>query len=114
LFTDNKYPVLRGTLLLSKDDKNAFLFTTGFVPSLTTYPGFSIPRPLAIKAFKQTSPIKKICDEVLSFTKLDWNNTFVYCRYPVTISVSRKVGDVMSQSIAQKIDRLDPHYFYYM
>ena len=114
LFTDNKYPILRGTLLLTKNPQYNFLFTTGFVPSLNTYPGFSIPRPLLIRSFTNSTDIRKIAEEILSFTKLDWNNTFVYSRYPVTISVSKKVGSVMSESIAQKMSNLDTHYFYYM
>ncbi|CAG0966959.1 hypothetical protein METP3_01206 [Methanosarcinales archaeon] len=113
-FTIGKYPILRGTLISSNDYKNNFLFTTGFVPSLETYPGLSIPRPLLIRPFQLKSDITKICKEILSFTKLDWNNTFVYSKYPVTLSVSEKVGNVMAESSAQNVEELDSHYFYYM
>ncbi len=114
LFTQSKYPILRGSLFYLDDDSVSYLFTTGFVPSLHTYPGFSIPRPLQIKPFLRTSPMKKICQEILAFTKLDWNNTFVYSKLPVTISVSRKVGNVMSETEAQKSEYLDSHYYFYM
>lgn len=114
LFTRSQYPVLRGSRLYLSDDSTSYLFTTGFVPSLQTYPGFSIPRPLQIKAFIRSSDMKKICQEILAFTKLDWNNTFVYSKLPVTISVSRKVGSVMSETEAQKLSELDSHYYFYM
>lgn len=114
LFTQSQYPILRGTLLSLEDESCAYLFTTGFVPSLHTYPGFSIPRPLEIRPFLKSSQISKICKEILSFTKLDWNNTFVYSKMPVTISVSRKVGSVMSEKEAQQFKELDPHYYFYM
>lgn len=111
-FTSNKYPILRGTLIKGK--KNNFLYTTGFVPTLGTYPGITTPRPLSIEPYHLDSDIKKVCEEILSFTKLDWNNTFVYSKLPVTISVSRKVGSIMAETVAQNIEELDPHYFYYM
>lgn len=114
LFTQTNYPVLRGTLLSLKDESIGFLFTTGFVPSLQTYPGFSIPKALQIKPFVLDSSLIKVAKEILSFTKLDWNNTFVYSKMPVTISVSRKVGSVMSETEAQKIQDLDSHYYFYM
>lgn len=113
-FTSRNYPVLRGTLILSKDRIDNYLFTTGFVSTIQTYPGFSIPSPLLIRLFHRDSEIRKIAEEILSFTKLDWNNTFVYSKLPVTLSVSRKVGNIMAESIAQEMDDLDSHYFYYM
>ena len=114
LFTQSNYPVLRGTLLSVENESTGFLFTTGFVPSLGTYPGFSIPSALKVVPFNLDSSFLEICKEIISLTKLDWNNTFVYSKMPVTISVSRKVGSVMSETEAQKMDYLDPHYYFYM
>jgi len=114
LFTQTSYPVLRGTLVLTKNESIGFLFTTGFVPSLKTYPGFSIPSALQIKPFVLDTSLLKVCREILSFTKLDWNNTFVYSKMPVTLSVSRKVGHVMSETEAKRICNLDTHYYFYM
>jgi hypothetical protein len=114
LFTESAYPVLRGTLLTTPDVMHTYLFSTGFVPSLKTYPGYSVPKPLWIKPYHIDSDIRLIAKEILAFTKLDWNNTFVYSRLPVTISVSRKVGSVMSETEAQKLKELDSHYYFYM
>ncbi|QLC49401.1 hypothetical protein HWN40_03550 [Methanolobus zinderi] len=114
LFTQTSYPVLRGTFLSLKDESIGFLFTTGFVPSLGTYPGFSIPSALKIKPFNLDTSLLQVCQEIISLTKLDWNNTFVYSKMPVTISVSRKVGKVMGETEAQNMEYLDPHYYFYM
>nr|MBA4405292.1 hypothetical protein [Nanoarchaeum sp.] len=114
LYTGSEYPVLRGTLLTTSDPIHTYLFSTGFVPSLKTYPGYSVPKPLQIKPFNLDSDIRLIAKEILAFTKLDWNNTFVYSRLPVTISISRKVGAVMAETEAQKLDELDSHYYFYM
>lgn len=114
LYTSTEYPILRGTLLTTPDIMNTYLFSTGFVPSLKTYPGYSVPKPLWIKPYQIDSDIRLISKEILSFTKLDWNNTFVYSRLPVTISVSRKVGSVMAETEAQNLKELDSHYYFYM
>ena len=113
-FRDGTYPILRGTLIETKNNSENFLYTSGFVPNLETYPGYSIPTPLNIKPFKMDSDIITVSKEIISFTKLDWNSTSVYKKYPVTIQVARRVGDVMSESLAQKMEDLDPHYYYYM
>lgn len=110
----DRYPVLRGTAISTDDMSENYLYTTGFVPCLNTYPGLNVPRPLLIRVKIQDSPIKKICQEILAFTKLDWNNTFIYRKDPVTLSVSRKVGKVLAESVAKDFDYLDPHYYYYM
>ena len=113
-YRPNEFSVLRGTLISNQDFSRNMLYTTGFVPSLDTYPGLGIPKPLLIKPEVLDSNITDVCREILSFTKLDWNNTFMYRRHPVTLSVSKKVGNVLSDSIAKDQKRLDSHYYFYM
>ncbi len=108
------YGVIRGTLISTQDMNEHYLYTTGFVPCINTYPGLGVPSPILIRCKIQDSDIKKICQEILAFTKLDWNNTFIYRKDPVTLSVSRKVGKVLAETMAKKIEHLDPHYYYYM
>jgi hypothetical protein len=112
-YRTESHPVLRGTLISAPNMEEHYLYTTGFVPCLDTYPGFAIPRPLRIRTKIADSPIQKICEEILSFTKLDWNNTFIYRKLPITIAVSRKVGRVLAESEAKNIE-IDPHYYFYM
>jgi len=113
-YREGAYAVLRGTLISSPNYKEHYLYTTGFVPCINTFPGMGVPKPLLIRCFNQDSDIKKICEEILAFTKLDWNNTFIYRKEPVTISISRKVGWVLSETSAKQMSILDPHYYYYM
>lgn len=113
-YRPNEFSVLRGTLISNQDFSRNMLYTTGFVPSLDTYPGLGIPKPLLIKPEVLDSNITDVCREILSFTKLDWNNTFMYRRHPVTLSVSKKVGNVLSDSIAKDQTHLDSHYYFYM
>jgi len=112
--TNSIFPVIRGTVISHPHLDDYFLYTTGFVPCVNTYPGRGVPYPINVRCNLQSSDIKQICKEILSFTKLDWNNTFIYRRDPVTLSVSRKVGDVLSESIARDCPYLDTHYYHYM
>jgi hypothetical protein len=36
----------------------------------------------------------------MGLTKLDWNSSTFYTRMPVTIGVSRKIGEVMAEMVA--------------
>lgn len=112
--TNSTFPVIRGTLISHPQLNDNFFYTTGFVPCINTYPGLGVPYPVNIRCEVQSSDIKQICQEILSFTKLDWNNTFIYRKDPVTLSVSRKVGNVLSESIARDCKYLDTHYYHYM
>ena len=113
-YRPGKYAILRGTLISTSNFKLNYLYTTGFVPCIDTFPGLGVPKPMMVRCFVQDSDIKKICEEILAFTKLDWNNTFIYRKEPVTLSVSRKVGRVLSETMARQMQDLDPHYYYYM
>lgn len=111
-----KYPCFRGTFIY-EETKNAkpevLLFTTGFVPALQTYKGASVPAPLLLTAYRLDSTPEIIARDVLALTKLDWNSCDFNTRLPVTISVSRKVGAIMSESSADNVT-FAQNYRYYM
>ena len=106
------HPPLRGCLIHTPEKNIYYLYTIGFVPCLNTYPGLGMPKPIQIDIKIADSPIKKIAQEILAFTKLDWNNTFLYRKFPVTLEVSRKVGRVLAESEAKNIKILPQYYFY--
>jgi hypothetical protein len=60
------------------------------------------------------SPPEQIGKDIMALTKLDWNNADFNTRVPVTISVARKVGDILSESSLQDIDDFPTSYRYYM
>jgi hypothetical protein len=59
LFRDGDYPVLRGTALIL-DEKNAYLWTNGYVPQLNTYIGPETPNPLFITLLRSKYAMPKM------------------------------------------------------
>lgn len=109
------YPVLRGTLITPPAQEEHYLYTKGFVPSLATYPGPNIPEPLIVKPDNEISDTsyQEICEEILAFTKLDWNTSDFSKKKPVTIRVSRAVSNILAEASAREMD-IDSHYYFYM
>lgn len=106
------YPPIRGTFMYS--GSRFLLYTTGYVPLLGTYMGSTIPSPLYLQAFRMDSEPEEIGKDILALTKLDWNNADFNTNLPVTISVSRKVGEILSETTAQELDNFPTNYRYYM
>ena len=115
-FTTGDYPVLRGTLVTPPDRSEYYLYTNGYIPTLGTYPGHRVPTPIVVKPDRKlcSTPIQDICQEILSFTKLDWNSSHFCKKIPVTLEISRSVGRILAETKAQGIKEIDPHYYYYM
>jgi hypothetical protein len=108
------YPVVRGTLITQKEKTNqAFLFTSGFVPALGTYPGSSVPKPLLLNCNRIDTSIELIGTDILGLSKLDWNSATFYTTLPVTLSVSEKVGNILAEMVLSNIPP-PPSYRYYM
>lgn len=106
-----RYPPIRGTLLYQ--NSKSILYTTGYVPSLRTYMGSSVPAPLEIDTYRQDSTPEQIAKDIMALTKLDWNNTDFNKRLPVTIGVSKKVGAILSETKARNVEP-PQNYKYYM
>lgn len=113
LYRQSQYPVMRGTMILSNNHKKAILYTFGYIPTLRTYPGMRTPIPIEVRQFTGNSEMNIICNEILTLTRLDWNNIKFCQRLPVTIAFSKKVGDILSERRARDID-IKEHYRYYM
>jgi len=54
LFRKSDNPVLRGTAYI-ENEREAFLWTRGWVPRLRTYPGMEVPNPLSIEICQGTA-----------------------------------------------------------
>ena len=104
------YPVVRGTGIINTTE--ALLFTSGYVPALATYPGPSVPRPLHLICQRLDSSIETVCADIMGLTKLDWNSSTFYTRMPVTIGVSRKVGEVMAEMVASQGEPPNSYKFF--
>ena len=106
------YPILRGTSF--GWETKWVLFTTGFIPSLGTYPGSTIPMPLMVETYRLDSTPYQVCKDIMALTKLDWNTADFCRRVPVTLSVSKKVGSILSEMRGNDVIEPPSGYRYYM
>jgi hypothetical protein len=113
LFRDGDYPVLRGTALIL-DDRNASLWTTGFVPQLDTYIGPETPNPLFITVLRsklERPPIKRVLDDIMGLTKINYNSCTFNDGLPVTVRFANMVGEVLTMGSAKGAEK-QPFKFY--
>lgn len=89
------YPPKRGTLCIV-NESDAYLFTTGFMPDLKTYPGPHIPVPIKINT-NSNFDIKRTASDILALSRMNWNTASITGGTPVTLFFSRKVGGIMSE-----------------
>jgi hypothetical protein len=94
LFRHGQHPPLRGTML-SLDDQRHLLYTHGSVPFYGTYPGLYIPVPLAFRTIDCESSPDQLAEELLALTKMNWNQTQLNTRKPITLETSKRVGDIL-------------------
>ncbi|KAF0180768.1 MAG: hypothetical protein FD160_1730 [Caulobacteraceae bacterium] len=113
LFRDGDYPCLRGTALMI-DDRNAYLWSSGFAPRIGTYIGPETPNPLHVTILNGSRELPKmqtVLEDILALTKINYNS----CNYndgrPVTIQFADKVGDILIMGSAKDAER-QPFKFY--
>jgi argonaute-like protein implicated in RNA metabolism and viral defense len=71
-----------------------------------------VPNPLRITAYDQDSSLESLCGEILGLTKMNWNNTQLDGRLPITLECASKIGDIMKY--VDPKDRPQVSYSYYM
>ncbi len=111
LFGDRDYPPKRGTLLTISETEGV-LYTRGTVDFYKTYPGMYVPNPLKITVYEQDSSLESLCDEILGLTKMNWNNTQMDGRLPITLECARKIGDIMKY--VSPTEKPQVSYIFYM
>lgn len=110
LFRLAKYPVLRGTVG-QLTSKNAFLWTTGYVPRLDTYMGPETPNPIQVKILNGRCKLATVLHDVLGLTKINFNSCVFSDRLPVTIKFADAVGEVLMSAPLESEPKL-PFKFY--
>jgi hypothetical protein len=113
LFRDGDYPVLRGTALLL-DAKNAYLWSTGYVPQLDTYIGPETPNPLFITALRSKAALPAmeiILADIMGLTKINYNSCNFNDGLPVTVRFANMIGEVLTMGSAKGAER-QPFKFY--
>lgn len=94
LFRPGRYPVLRGTALVTEENR-AFLWTAGYVPRLDTYVGPETPNPLEITVHRGECDLGVVLQDVMGLTKINFNSCLFNDRLPVTIRFADAVGEVI-------------------
>ena len=94
LFREGTYPPLRGTFLKLREG-TGLLYLRGSVQFFETYPGMYVPRPLQFDVSHCEMTLERIASEILSLSKLNWNNTQFDGGEPITVRAARRVGDIL-------------------
>jgi hypothetical protein len=113
LFRDGDYPGLRGTALLL-DNRNANLWTTGYVPQLDTYIGPETPNPLFITILRSSGGLpdmSTVLKDIMGLTKINYNSCNFNDGPPVTVRFAKMVGEVLTQGSAKGADRQPFKYY---
>jgi hypothetical protein len=113
LFRDGDYPVLRGTALVL-NDRNAYLWTNGYVPQLDTYIGPETPNPLFITALRSKlamPQLAQILEDIMGLTKINYNSCNYNDGLPVTVRFAKMVGEVLTMGSAKGAERQPFKYY---
>lgn len=111
LFRKNIYPPYRGCHIELDRDVH-LLYTRGSVKYYETYTGLYVPQPLEIRIVESDESPSVLCSEILSLTKMNWNNTQFDGRLPITIGCARRVGQIMKYLGENEKPQIS--YSYYM
>ena len=90
-------PVLRGTAV-TMSKREGYLWTTGYVPRLRTYPGFETPKPILVEVNRGDADLKTVMTDVLALTKLNYNACDYASGLPVTLKFADRVGEILTAS----------------
>ncbi|NOD85555.1 hypothetical protein [Ruegeria sp. HKCCD6119] len=104
LFRDGDYPVIRGTAL-HLDDRNAYIWTSGYVPQLDTYIGPETPNPLFITILRskyRRPDMKSVLADIMGLTKINYNSCNFNDGLPVTVRFAKMVGDILVMGSAKE------------
>jgi hypothetical protein len=89
------YPPKVGTIC-TVNGARSFLFTSGFMPELGTYPGPHVPQPFDIRCLGAEGAVAAAQD-VLNLTRMYWNTADIRGKWPVSLSFARRVGGILDE-----------------
>ncbi|WP_306211077.1 argonaute/piwi family protein [Actinoplanes sp. RD1] len=111
LYRHGDNPPLRGTLL-SVDKTRHTLYTRGSIAFYHAYPGMYVPRPLPFRFVEAESSPEALAEELLALTKMNWNQTQLDGRLPITLRTADRVGEILRYLGPH--DRPQARYAFYM
>lgn len=95
LYREESYPIPRGATL-KIDEKNAFLWTKGFIPRIQTVMGLETPNPLKIEIIRGEENIIQVCKDILALSKLNYNSCIFSDGTPVTLRFADAIGNILT------------------
>lgn len=110
LFRPGAYPVMRG-MALKLSERQAYLWTAGYVPRLDTYIGPETPNPIFVKVQRGRCPIDQVLKDILGLNKINFNSCLLNDRMPVTIKFANAVGDVLTSAPNEGEPKLPFKYY---
>jgi hypothetical protein len=90
-----QYPPKVGTVCTVNEDRS-FLFTSGFMPELGTYPGPHVPQPFEVRCLGAERAVAAAQD-ILNLTRMNWNTADIRGKWPVSLSFARRVGGILDE-----------------
>jgi hypothetical protein len=71
MFRLGNWPVLRGTFW-RLDDRSAYLWASGFKPSILSYDGWEVPNPLRLDIQHGDADIEQVARDIYGLTKFNY------------------------------------------
>lgn len=112
LLKHNNYPVNRGTLC-RVNNSQFYLFTTGYIKEISTYPGAHIPRPVEIRS-NEFIDVEQAAKDILGLARMNWNTSSITGGQPVTLFFSRQVGGILAELSIKNIENIPTSFRYYI
>lgn len=104
------YGVLRGIGAVI-DEKEAYLFTRGFIPRMNSSSSLEIPNALHIKVTRGTEKIETVLKDIMALTKLNYNTCIHGDGKPVTLRFSDTIGNILTATENWKEERRQFIYY---
>lgn len=103
------YPPLRGTFW-KMDEERSLLYTCGSVQLYEEYPGLWVPQTLLINHGPCQTDRQELATEILTLTKMNWNNSQITAINPITVTAARQVGRIIKYTTSKQ--RNVPYWFF--
>ena len=111
MFRPGRFPVLRRTAYI-ETDREGYLWTTGFIPRLRTFPYQGVPYPLSVEICKGNGDLLTVHKDTLALTKLNYNSCKFADGEPITLKFADKIGEILTAGPIAKDKSPLPFRFY--
>jgi hypothetical protein len=95
LFRAGSTPVIRGSVY-RLSSRLALLWTSGFIPQLSTYPGREVPNPLLVEICRGEADLDAVLSDIMGLTKVNFNACLFADGLPVTLRFADAVGEILT------------------